>query len=543
MNYKTKNILILLIISLLGSLHAQYPSNFEILVGRTDSILKNNNEGALKWIERELATQETKKETYFEAYLNDKKADLLRTKGFYDESIITLEKNLKLKEKLENSKFLSETYTLIGKTYANKGDYEKSIAAFLNALTLLEKISEKKGIAFGLNNIAVVYDLQKNYFKAMQYYQKSIAIKLQLKDSSGLAAGYNNLAITFFNLRDIDRSIEFHKKALALNESLKREEPLARSLNNLGFALYEKKEMDNALNYLMRAYAMRLKFENQKDIATTQNNLSLVWLSKGNIDSADLYNRKVLIAAKKINAFNLLKDAYSAKAEIESSKKNYKNAGYYKDSLIMYKDSLINENNIQSVAEMEARYEYEKMKRDISEKSLDIAIKEKSIKDTKLKMSYWIIWSLILILLLSVSIIILYSTKKKKSIVTAQKLLIEKQNDDLNKINRLVSEKLDKTALSLDQKNSMLDLFYKEQTQTDLPPELLNLSKREVEVLSYLALGWSDQEIADALFLSKATVKTHLRRIYSKLLVKGRAEAVSIAHKYKIIGISEIEKK
>lgn len=57
-----------------------------------------------------------------------------------------------------------------------------------------------------------------------------------------------------------------------------------------------------------------------------------------------------------------------------------------------------------------------------------------------------------------------------------------------------------------------------------------------MEVLACLALGNTDQEIADKLFISKSTAKTHLRRIYSKLLVNGRAGAVAIAHKYDIIG-------
>ena len=65
---------------------------------------------------------------------------------------------------------------------------------------------------------------------------------------------------------------------------------------------------------------------------------------------------------------------------------------------------------------------------------------------------------------------------------------------------------------------------------------MLSLSKREMEVLACLALGNTDQEIADKLFISKSTAKTHLRRIYSKLLVNGRAGAVAIAHKYDIIG-------
>ena len=57
-----------------------------------------------------------------------------------------------------------------------------------------------------------------------------------------------------------------------------------------------------------------------------------------------------------------------------------------------------------------------------------------------------------------------------------------------------------------------------------------------MEVLSHLALGWSDEQLAEKLFISKATVKTHLRRIYSKLSVRGSAQAVSSANKYNLIG-------
>ena len=56
--------------------------------------------------------------------------------------------------------------------------------------------------------------------------------------------------------------------------------------------------------------------------------------------------------------------------------------------------------------------------------------------------------------------------------------------------------------------------------------ETENLSLREMEILSYLAKGYHDQEIADKLFLSVKTVRTHLRNIYQKLHVRSRTEAV-----------------
>ncbi|MBI4547852.1 MAG: response regulator transcription factor [Ignavibacteriae bacterium] len=56
--------------------------------------------------------------------------------------------------------------------------------------------------------------------------------------------------------------------------------------------------------------------------------------------------------------------------------------------------------------------------------------------------------------------------------------------------------------------------------------ETENLSEREMELLSYLAKGYHDQEIADKLFISVKTVRTHLRNIYQKLHVRSRTEAV-----------------
>lgn len=54
------------------------------------------------------------------------------------------------------------------------------------------------------------------------------------------------------------------------------------------------------------------------------------------------------------------------------------------------------------------------------------------------------------------------------------------------------------------------------------------LTKREVEVLALVADGLSNGEIASALFVSVATVKTHINAIFAKLAVRDRAQAIAI---------------
>ena len=56
--------------------------------------------------------------------------------------------------------------------------------------------------------------------------------------------------------------------------------------------------------------------------------------------------------------------------------------------------------------------------------------------------------------------------------------------------------------------------------------DTVGLTQREQEILSHLAKGYRYKEIADALFISVETVRTHLRNIYEKLHVRSRTEAV-----------------
>ncbi|WP_217554273.1 response regulator transcription factor [Streptomyces sp. GbtcB6] len=62
------------------------------------------------------------------------------------------------------------------------------------------------------------------------------------------------------------------------------------------------------------------------------------------------------------------------------------------------------------------------------------------------------------------------------------------------------------------------------------PPDLDVLTSREVEVLKLTARGLSNLEIADRLYISEATVKTHLNRTMTKLDLGSRAQAVVLAY-------------
>lgn len=112
--------------------------------------------------------------------------------------------------------------------------------------------------------------------------------------------------------------------------------------------------------------------------------------------------------------------------------------------------------------------------------------------------------------------------------------------DEGEQVCRLASQWCERNRAVLPGQDSLLERFIARlaplvKSATDMAKAQISLSQREFEVLALLETGMRNNDMADRLFVSETTVRTHLRNISAKLGARSRTEAVSLARQMQLI--------
>ncbi|MEM7039962.1 MAG: tetratricopeptide repeat protein, partial [Bacteroidota bacterium] len=441
------------------------------------------------------------------------------------------------KEKNAN-KGLRRAYQTSGGMYYFRGDYDKAIAEFYKA-TEVDSLNNQKGNAQLFGNIGVIYKKQNNLPKATSFQNKALNIFENLKDTLGMAITFLNIGELHRIQSALDSALHYFHLSLDLKQQIGIERGLSINYNNLGLCYSEKGDRARADLYFQKALDIEKKFNNEVRIAETLSDFARHLQLSKDYGKSKMYADSALSMAKRLELKGVEANLYDILAQNHAGTGDFKQAFQYQKSYAEAREAILNEDINARIAEMDAKYELAQKEHQIDRQGLELRAQE-----ADLAKKTWQRNGLALIAILALVAALLfwraYSQKKRiAKLVAGNNALIEKRNEDLEQINQNVRIELEKLQVVLEDKEQIISNIFEEKRAVALPPELLSLSKREMEVLSYIALGWSDHEIAEKLFVSKSTVKTHVRRVYSKLLVKNRGQAVAIAHKYGILGPSQ----
>ena len=388
----------------------------------------------------------------------------------------------------------------LGVTYRRLNIEEEAIKYYLQALELSEKIDYNKSIAIALNGIGNAYVTMNKYDEAIKYFNLALHMETLSRSERGKGYDYSNLGEAYMFKKEYDTAFYYHSKALEIANKSKKKSDKAIIYSSIGLMFQHKGELEKALDYYTKAIPILEKYKSKRLLSFSLINAGIVYTDLNQFSKAEEYITSGLELSKEINSKDNIVTGYEAMSDLLEKKGKYRDALEKYKMMTVYRDSIFNIQSENNMVAMNIKYDSEKKDQQIQQLHL-----ESKVQKGRSLIQFLAIGLLIIIILF----FYFYNRLHLKN----KQLEIDEMRNNIQEYIDHISQLEDE-----DCRNKEVDLSEK--------IEKYGLSSREAEVLRYISQGMKNQEIADKMFVSLSTIKTHTKNIFDKMDVRNRIEAV-----------------
>jgi ATP/maltotriose-dependent transcriptional regulator MalT len=374
-----------------------------------------------------------------------------------------------------------------------------------------------------LNNLGALYIQKKDYVKAQNCFEEAYEIVKVNKDQESLAQVLGGLGLTTHHLGTKKDALNYFTQSANLFQKLGLIGEYGKQIISIADIYSELKNYKLAEKNYYLAEQLLLEKKDYHALSAVYNNLSECLINQNKPKESAVYLEKAYKLSQGYKDLNfnrlIVKNLSSIYETLGEPEKALKYRKIYEE----LHEEMINVAENVKYAELNTVYETSKKEKKIEQQKEQISEMKNSRK------GYFYLLSALAFLVIFIGFLYRKRIKQQQSL-EENISSIAKQISSLKTENVALKEKLVQTETEL----QSLVLKYSE-AKEKLPANLVGLSKREYEVLLFIAEGLSDKEIAEKIFVSVNTVKTHVRRIYDKLLVNSRMEATKMLNNYQLL--------
>ena len=418
------------------------------------------------------------------------------------------EKALELSDKaIEISRALNDTFQWAN-ALNNKGNvlkdmllFNPAIDAYFEAFKLWEFTKDTSGLSLAFGSIANAYFYEGDYHKSLEYNFKKLPITKNAGNFWETNKTLNNIALSYSQLNKHDSSLFYMKEGLLLAEKMNYPEGVANSYDNMASAFLSLGNLDSTLFYSSEAIAVAEKI-NSPNLAKYELNKAMALTRQKNYSEALALSKNAHTLAKQRNDKHTLRDASFLLSEIYYHLGNRELAYPLLTEYIKLNDSISNMEYMRKVTRLDIQHEYE-TKQQKAQYEIDLLGKNNQLKTERLQKIRIVLFAIILLSFAGAGISFLVIRNKNHRI----------ENMNLEIRNYLLQ--LDKLKAISKDENPISELA-----------KSYGLTQRETEIMELIATGIGNEEIADKLFVSKNTIKFHIKNIFIKLDVRNRVQAM-----------------
>ncbi|WP_323756782.1 sensor histidine kinase [Roseivirga sp.] len=338
-------------------------------------------------------------------------ATVLQRLSRYDEAMIYINKSIAIYLTSNDNRSAADSYLNKGNLLNSLGAMDSAYVSFQNALKEYEALDLKSMMPYALINMATVAVQLDRLEDAKKGFVRSKDILIEGdKNPQLLGFSYNGIG-GVYQAKDLYDSallmfMEGEKYALlAQNEYL-----ISMVYNNLGDTYAHKQEYKTAITYLDKAHELKTKIGDQAGLASVSITLASTYGDLGEYKKADKYYLEGIKLAEQVDDKVTKRKAYQEMYLFQKELNNFANSLSYLEKFMVLDDSLINNRNLDKIAELNTQYETEK-------KEQQIALQEAQLGEQELKLerNRLLMIGLVLIAILFLAIIFLVRNRAKKN--------------------------------------------------------------------------------------------------------------------------------
>lgn len=382
----------------------------------------------------------------------------------------------------------------LGVSYRRLNIEEEALKYYMEALKLAQEPEHIKSKAIAFNGIGNAYVTLNKYDDAIKYFKLALDMEKLGESERGMGYNYSNLGEAYMYKKQYDTAFYYHNKSLEIANKSKNIYDKAIIYSSLGLMFQHRGDLGKALDYYIKSIPILTKNKSKRLLSFSLINTGMVYQQLNNFDKAEENIKSGLAIAIDIGSKENIVLGYQALSDLLESKGKFKDGLKEYKLMTVYRDSIFNIQSENNIAAMEIKYDSEKKDEQIKQLNLDNQIQKSEIITQFLTMG---------LLVFGILFFIFY--------------------------NRL---RLKNNSLEIIAMRHKIEVYLKELSELKHDENFndsgqdYGLSKREREVLNYIAKGMTNQEIAVEMFISLSTVKTHTKNIFEKLDVRNRIQAV-----------------
>lgn len=360
----------------------------------------------------------------------------------YDYSDSCLQEALKIATRMKDTLFLGIIHNNFGMVHFEKFDYPRSLEHYFTAVKYLEGIHNESKLTSALNNIANIYFTQKLYDKALEYHLRSLEISKRLGAKSSIASSLNNLGLVYREKKDYKKAIEAYEEALKIAIEVNHKVGQSLLWNNLGKCRRIIGQYDEALKCFNEALKLKIEIGDANGAAHSYNNIGDVYYDLKQYNRSIEYNMLSIAESKKNNNAGTLVNAYQSLSMAYRELKDYKNAYMYHEMFFTIKDSLLNIEKMEQMAEMSTRFETEKKDKELIKKDAEIQFSEVESKRRATQRNAFLVGFVLIALLALVILKNLRDKQKANAKLTDAYGVIELKNRIVEEKNKNITDSI-----------------------------------------------------------------------------------------------------